>query len=367
MKKWNPVFLGECVIIVALLLVIGFLIKDRTTPVYGKESEDETVWEEMSSAAEETAETHEGTEAFLSEYGEDVIPVEELLKGRTEDSVSGNGTSAADETISGNLLPAEETVSGNVLAVQETVSGNEAEADDTLDIVVFGDSIWDDFRGSNGISEQISAALGANVYNCAIGGSAAAVKGDSTNVGDNWKSFSFNGMMYVANGDISADSLLAGRPAGEVIKQVDFSKVEYIVVSYGLNDYFSGIPVQPDASVYFYDLVSYVGSLRHGINKLKEKYPHIEIIVTSPTYGELWDQDSEITTYGGDTLDAYAQGAAQAAEECGAHFVDMYHDLGITKETLTTYTRDDVHLSEEGLRLYADYMTGFIRSILEAE
>ena len=75
-------------------------------------------------------------------------------------------------------------------------------------------------------------------------------------------------MMYIATDIVSASELIPNDEAYHVIKDIDFDEIDYVIVSYGLNDYFSDIPIYPQE---YYDMNSYVGALRHGINKLKKK------------------------------------------------------------------------------------------------
>ena len=56
MKKHNFYFLGECVIILALLVVIAFLVKDDKHTVIGRESAVEEAVQEMNEDLEKSKE-----------------------------------------------------------------------------------------------------------------------------------------------------------------------------------------------------------------------------------------------------------------------------------------------------------------------
>ena len=241
-------------------------------------------------------------------------------------------------------------------AVADTVSGNVIE-EDVIKIVVFGDSIWDEGRGTDGISEQIMEKLDVEIYNCAIGGTTAAVTGESTQWYD-WKSRSFNGMMYIANDVVSADQIIPDADAYDVITKVDFDEVDYVIVSYGLNDYFLDIPIYPQA---YYDTTSYVGALRHGIHKLREEYPQLKFILTSPTYCEWFKGERQFE------LGAYVEAARSVAQEMEVEFLDMYHALGKTPDEKMEYLSDGVHLNEEGRQLYAHSVIEFLKQLEKEE
>ena len=332
MKKHNFYFIGECAIILCLLLVIAILIRDDGRVVQGKESMsavievEETQERKMEDTAEESSD-----EVFT--VAENANPAADIVV--TEDGKS-NGETVVAESVSGNEI---------VLASEN--------ADDKVKIVVFGDSIWNAGRGKNGISEQIMEELNVEIYNCAIGGTTAAVVGESTQV-DSWTSKSFNGMVYIAKDYIDAEQLIPEDAACEVIQDVNFEEIDYVIVSYGLNDYFCDVPVYPKE---YYDLNSFVGALRHGARKLQKEYPNLEVILTSPTYCEWFKGERQYE------LGTYTECARSVAQELELHFLDMYHALGKNPDEKTQYLSDGVHLNDEGMTLYANWVVEYLKEL----
>ena len=363
MKKPDFYFIGECAIIFALLVLIGVLVKDdqraaareRTgaAAVVDLEEGKETLQEEEQ--PEEVMETQE-----VSEENQRFEKNVTVVKSERTDSISANmeetgaysGEMTADNTAVGNAVV-------NSTAVDNTAPENAemAEAENKTKIVVFGDSIWNGERGEDGISERVMEALDVIIYNCAIGGTTAAVDGESPSW-DNWDDNSFNGMMYVANGVADADKLLEGTEAYDVITKVDFNEVDYIIVSYGLNDYFCDIPIYPQE---YFDTSSFVGALRHGIHRLRREYPHLKFIVTSPTYCEWFKGERQFE------LGAYVEAARSVAQEMEVEFLDMYHALGKTPDEKMEYLSDGVHLNEEGRRLYAHSVIEYLKTLEKEE
>lgn len=332
----RKIFIGECIVIAALLIVIGSLLKTDNTKVWGMEAK-----ESILTAGEETEPTVE--EGGLIQYARDLLGV---MEDAGSDNSWNNG-SVSGNTVSGN------TVSGN------GVSGNTTVASDLQDgvrrIAVFADSIWNAGRGVDSVADHLVSQIGGVVYNGSIGGtSAAIIHGDSTNVLSNWKSQSLNGMMYVARGELSAEALLTGSEAYEDMKAADFSTVDYLVIAYGLNDFFSGVRIYPED---MYDMTTYVGGLRHAIAKMQETYPGMKIIVIGPTYSEA---RTELSV--GNLVD-YSHAAGAVAAESGAYFLDMYHGLGIDASNKDQYLEDGVHLNAEGRQLYAQRVAQLIREI----
>ncbi|MGN0306148.1 MAG: SGNH/GDSL hydrolase family protein [Lachnospiraceae bacterium] len=314
MKKINIVFLGECIIIAALLLLIGSLLRESPVTALGKEKED-------CSIAEATEAKEENQSVENIQYAKD------LLAQKQEQEVSGN----------------EGAVSQNSVSENQTMQADEES------IVVFADSIWDGERGADGISERLEESLGVEVYNCSIGGTTAAVVSEPTDLREGWKSYSLNGLMYIARKEVSADSLLTDLPALEEIKSIDFNEADYLIIAYGLNDFFSRVDIYPND---MFDMSTYVGALRHAVAKMKETFPDLKIILVAPTYCELYDDPNE------ESLEAYAEAVRMVAQEYGTYFWDMYHELGINAQNKDQYLEDGVHLSAEGRKLYADYAAG---------
>ena len=86
--------------------------------------------------------------------------------------------------------PAEtELVQATETVPQEKPAQEEVPQEDRLNIVVFGDSIWDMDRGDTGIAAQVANYMNADVYNCAVGGSRATLKeGESPDNFEKWES-----------------------------------------------------------------------------------------------------------------------------------------------------------------------------------
>lgn len=322
MKKINFVFWGECIIIFVLLLVISGLIKER--------EDKNKMAGEISHVMAKEAELENKDSLMMRENVEN--PKMEV----TEE----------ESTINSLELHNDEVKENDKIETTE-------EAIDKMSkpqIVVFGDSIWNAGRGKDGISEFIMKEKDVYIYNCAIGGTTAAVYNESTQW-DSWTSNSFNGMMYLANDIISEDQLIPNDVVNSVFKEIDFNQVDYIIISYGLNDYFSDISIYPKE---YYDLTSYVGALRHGIHKIREKYPQIQFIVTSPTYCEWFKGERQFE------LAAYAEAARGVAEEMGVHFIDMYHAFGTNPQDKMEYLQDGVHLTTEGREIYSRSVIDFL-------
>lgn len=251
-----------------------------------------------------------------------------------------------------------QTAEAETTTEQETQTEEEqAEEEDKLNIVVFGDSIWDMDRGDTGIAAQLAGYMNANVYNCAIGGTRATLKdGESDMNYDTWDSTSLTGMCYVMRGMVDTN-FLEGYPAGGVIRNIDPATVDYYIIAYGLNDYFSGAPIAVSGSDTF-DPHGYTGALNNALELLKGASPNAQFLLISPTYCQFYEDgymvtDSNMRDYGQGTLSDYANACRNVAEMKGTLYIDAYTTMGINIYTAEEYLEDGVHLTEAGRTLYA--------------
>ena len=251
-----------------------------------------------------------------------------------------------------------QTAEAETTTEQETRTEEEqAEEEDKLNIVVFGDSIWDMDRGDTGIAAQLAGYMNANVYNCAIGGTRATLKdGESDMNYDTWDSTSLTGMCYVMRGMVDTN-FLEGYPAGGVIRNIDPATVDYYIIAYGLNDYFSGAPIAVSGSDTF-DPHGYTGALNNALELLKGASPNAQFLLISPTYCQFYEDgymvtDSNMRDYGQGTLSDYANACRNVAEMKGTLYIDAYTTMGINIYTAEEYLEDGVHLTEAGRTLYA--------------
>ena len=212
-------------------------------------------------------------------------------------------------------------------------------------------------RGDTGIAAQVANYMNADVYNCAVGGSRATLKdGESPDNFEKWDSSSLMGMCNILAGKVDPE-FLEGYPAGGVIRNVNPQTVDYYIIAYGLNDYFSGAPIAVEGSD-SWDAHGYAGALRNAILLLSQISPQAKVLLISPTYCQFYKDgamytDSNMKDYGQGTLTQYANAARNVAETNNTLYIDAYSTMGITPYTADQYLEDGVHLTIEGRSLYA--------------
>ncbi len=232
-----------------------------------------------------------------------------------------------------------------------------------LQIVFLGDSILDGYRNETGIAYLTGVRCNADVYNLAMRGTSAALTTYEKSEYENWDSRCLQGVVHAICGNVDS-AILNGHRAGEVFGTCDFSKTDYFVIEYGMNDFLAGLPMNDEED--FYDEYTYVGALRIAVQRLREYFPDAEIILCSPNYAQFWGEDGaflgdgNMVNNGGGTLVAYHRVCENVANDMQTLFLDGYNGIGLDAYTADDYLEDGIHLSQKGRDKYAEKLSELI-------
>lgn len=215
------------------------------------------------------------------------------------------------------------------------------------DVVFFGDSIIGNYTGSYSVPGVLTGLSDARTYNCAQGGIPASLDANSL--------LSFpTSVDYFIGQDAAALPELSGPfPAALDTYSQDKHNGRRLcfVINFGLNDYFGGHPVSNPEDAY--DVSTYAGALRVGIDKLQTAYPDAEILLMTPNFITFFTNGTEILGENSGILIEYVDTAMEIANEYNVICLNNYTDLGINETTASVYLADGVHLNETGRFLLA--------------
>lgn len=251
-------------------------------------------------------------------------------------------------------------------------TSKQAESHD-MQIVFLGDSILDSVREYDGVAYLISQACNAEVYNMSIGGTTAALVEDEEYNYAEWTSCSLLGVVHAILGDIDTKIFEPYR-AGEILKECDFSKTDYFVIEYGINDFTAKIPnsqYNDEGEKLNIDAPhTYVGAVEAAIGSLNSAFPTAKIILVSPHYCQFFTKDAYI----GDSYSLdYGYGRLiDYSEVCGyiynnnkdknVIYFNSVMDSGIDAYSADDYLEDGIHLTSAGRRVYADCIARLINA-----
>lgn len=241
------------------------------------------------------------------------------------------------------------------------------EDDGITTVVCLGNAPFADDRGADdNLTKLMEQELGENaiVYNCSVADSYMTALRPSFNehTEDVFSFYWLTTVIAVDNGAIidSAFESLGEVPADlresmELLRSIDFEKVDVIAVMYDASDYLEGrMTINSENPT---DIQYFTGALAAGIQLIQQTYPHIRIMVMSPTYAYALDENgeyesSDIIDYGMGSLATYAILESNVCYENSVSFIDNIY-ASVNANNADSYLTDNVHLNADGRRLLA--------------
>ncbi len=250
--------------------------------------------------------------------------------------------------------------------------------DEPRDVVAIGDSIIGKEREDGTVDEYFEKYSGLTMVNGAFGGNCASV-------GENAGRYSYQGESFtlpelaeaiccqdfaVQRADLAASQrkIAYFEESIDNLAEVDFQQTKILMAAFGTNDYLSG--KKPDDPEDPYNIETYAGALRYGIELLGKTYPDLEIVLVTPLFCHIsgWDNCCKESFYGGETLDRYVEAEKKVAAEYGLYVIDVFDGIGIDETNYEQYMESGgLHLNREGREKYARFLAEKTEELLEAK
>lgn len=247
--------------------------------------------------------------------------------------------------------------------------------DKEYSIVVMGDSIIGRERGETSVTYLLQQKLGKDVFNAALGGTTVTPRFEYDGFWSGNDALCFGNLAQsICHNDFAPQRVVTKREAAteyfdEVLRElmnIDFNKVDILLLEYGVNDYHAGIKIWEDinsSEAYF----TYV--YEKGIKLLKETYPDLKIVIVSPTYTWYYNKNGKKmisceeynTGYG--TLEDYVDAQKKLADSLGVGFIDLYRDA-YNHNSLSMcklYTLDGLHPNEVGRKVICNEIYNYLK------
>ena len=256
----------------------------------------------------------------------------------------------------------------NILPMLYT--GEAPAADDGVrTVVAFGNAPFaDDLGSDDNLATLIGELTDAVIYNCAVEGSYLAASEPTYSAeNDPMDAFNFfwmttlaamkNTVIYESAFEALGDNVPAGaKEAYDTLSTLDFSSVDVVTVMYDASDYLDGRKISnPENNT---DIQTFYGNLNAGIEKIHEYYPHIRIIVMSPTYAYAVNDkgeyvSSDLYLYDEYPLSTYAMMLERGATMHASSFLDNFYGT-VNELNADQYLTDHLHLNVEGRKKVAE-------------
>lgn len=236
------------------------------------------------------------------------------------------------------------------------------EDDGITTLLCLGNSPFADNKGENGLAQTLAKKMNGIAYDGSFANSyqttlhktfSETYKPDGLSL--------YPIVQALCTGDFSLVEYVAGTVGEEeaqtasMLKNLDLTTVDMLVIMYDLNDYIAGRPLynQTDAN----DLITWTGSLNASLELLEKTYPHIRTIVLSmPASGATVDGyyiDGDQMDLGNGTIPDYLNYEMNVILANGVSYIDNYYGL-ITVENKDEYLIDDYHLNNKAIEAIAD-------------
>ena len=244
---------------------------------------------------------------------------------------------------------------------------SEKKIDEDLRILFVGNgSLADDKASDTNLANIVQAKTGATVYNCAISDSYMSMQNSTYRTKYPYDAFSFYFLCTLFTTGNTETVSWAERDLGtlpqdaaesiDLLQSIDYSQLDILCVYYDAADYLDQRPIINFDNEG--DPTSFCGALHSGIQLVKEQYPHVRIIVMSPSYAYVVDENGNYTSpfqtdILADTLSIYVGLEAQTCMGDNVSFVDNFYG-SIYEEIADEYLKDSILLNEKGHELLAD-------------
>lgn len=221
------------------------------------------------------------------------------------------------------------------------------------DILCLGDSVTE----FGDYPLWIEKITGKRTYNCGFGGTRYAVHGNVNydkfsfyqlaNAIDsgNWSAQDAANTALIAAGDDNTNQL-------NRLKAIDFNKIGIITLFYGTNDWSGNNPIGIISNTNF-DTTTVVGAINHGIKKIIQKYPHIRILVVTPTHrfvaSDLLESSDDVNNGISLKIESYVNAIEETANKFNHLPVkNLWKDGNFNKYNHSQYFVDGVHPNSKG-------------------
>ncbi len=242
--------------------------------------------------------------------------------------------------------------------------------DGVTNVVLFGNDTLAQNKGtSDDIGIMIAELTGATVYNCGVTGS--YLTSDNYYIGNEaspmdaftpyWLTYTYIYDMRDRFDNLFNDHADVLSPDAkdvfDMLCTIDFNTIDVIGFMYDANDYLAGKPLTNMENPT--DVATFTGNLEATIEEIQKNYPHIRIIVMSPTYAYAINSSgdyvsSDIYCYLENyKLSTYALMLERSASMHGVSFVDNLYGT-INENNADQYLLDNINLNVAGREKLAE-------------
>lgn len=212
-------------------------------------------------------------------------------------------------------------------------------------IVFLGDSVIGNYDGATSIPGVVEGLTGATVFNLGLGGGKAAETPDNNcSLSDITTALITRDISDLPlDMEVSQDAQLQKNLS--IYLEAEPTKELCFVINYGLNDYFSGLPITSESPL---DIYTYGGAMKTAVKQIQEAFPNAKILLMTPNFTSYYGNGTEHRYDAHHTLKDYTDTLFAVAQELDVLLLDNFNELGINADNHSHYLSDGCHPNETG-------------------
>lgn len=236
--------------------------------------------------------------------------------------------------------------------------------------VCFGDSITGSVyeMDTNNWCMYLKMATGMDVINQGYWSGRVAYSDDSAAV---INAFAFYELVdSIVSGNWSRQDIIYSTPGYEQhaaqlekLKQIDFTKVDFLTIALGTNDLSSDTPFEIDGQPMSVESVN--GAFRYTISKLLTNYPQLHIIIMTPIY-RFTPSTGDDYMVNGRGVQSFVDDYKELGAELRIPVLNMFNDIGVNKYNRSYYWGanggDGLHPISTMKQVMGNKVAGFLTS-----
>ena len=239
---------------------------------------------------------------------------------------------------------------------------------ETKKVLCFGNAPFSDDRDTpNNLCTLMADKTKADIINLSIPDSYLSMGSPEGNITNPLDYYTFYWLMCFAALDdtelLMRDYNAIARGTSEIgdsvvdyLCDVDLNTVDSIVLMYDATDYLNGRIKETPENVS--NPRTFCGNMFAGIELIQSMYPHIQIIIMSPTYAYAIDENgdyisSDIIKVEGESLSSYAITQLNLCQVAEVTFIDHIYGT-VHADNADDYLTDNVHLNQAGREMVAN-------------
>lgn len=243
------------------------------------------------------------------------------------------------------------------------------DTDGVRTVVLLGNSPFSDDRDSaDSVVGLIGQMTDATIYNCSVADSHLAASQETFLANedpmDAFNLYWLTTLITLHNTGIYDSAFAAmgdaapadARYAYDTLSTLDFQNVDVLAIMYDASDYLEERPLYNVLNPT--DIQTFAGNMDASLELLCDTFPHLRIIVMSPTYAYYVDENgeyisSDIHKSGGFSLSTYAGNLEQLAYYHSSSYLDNIYGT-VNEDNASDYLTDHLHLNAAGRQKLAE-------------